>query len=212
MNYVQHIVTSCLTTMFSAFSCLGSVAVATWFAFERLVFMRYQGQKWLVDALQDMHIRLHFRRLLAVPRELTHLFSRAICLQEDAITIVIEEPDDPEACKSSHLSVPMSNFPAHSSDPEHLQDPVLVGVHGSRRTRPGQRRMTVLGRTDSETSMVVPQSVRLPKEKKKLQRLKKRSLSPHRTGVRLLQFSPDGTLLARFEKIHECGSPTLTNV
>ncbi|KAN0131940.1 WD40 repeat-like protein [Lactarius tabidus] len=42
-----------LTTVFTAFSSFGLVAVSTWFASERWVFSRHNGKKWLQDSLDD---------------------------------------------------------------------------------------------------------------------------------------------------------------
>ena len=42
-----------ITTIFTAFSSFGLVAVSTWFIFERWVFIRHRGSKWLRDSLDD---------------------------------------------------------------------------------------------------------------------------------------------------------------
>ncbi|KAH9996706.1 WD40-repeat-containing domain protein [Russula compacta] len=49
----QNPIVSTITTVFTAFSSFGLAAVSTWFAFERLVFTRHRGQKWLQDSLDD---------------------------------------------------------------------------------------------------------------------------------------------------------------
>ena len=42
-----------ITTVFTAFSSFGLVAVSVWFIFERWVFIRYRGSKWLRDSIDD---------------------------------------------------------------------------------------------------------------------------------------------------------------
>lgn len=49
----QNYVTSTLTTVFSAFSSFGLLAVSAWFTSERIVFDRHKGKKWLSDVLDD---------------------------------------------------------------------------------------------------------------------------------------------------------------
>ena len=43
--------TSTLTTVFSAFSSFGLIAVSAWFISEYIVFNRYKGRKWLAEVL-----------------------------------------------------------------------------------------------------------------------------------------------------------------
>ncbi|KAI0301606.1 WD40-repeat-containing domain protein [Multifurca ochricompacta] len=50
----QNFVVSTITTVFTAFSSFGLVAVSTWFASERWVFARHKGKKWLQDSLDDL--------------------------------------------------------------------------------------------------------------------------------------------------------------
>ncbi|KAH9048439.1 WD40 repeat-like protein [Lactarius hengduanensis] len=42
-----------VTTVFTAFSSFGLIAVSAWFASERWVFSRHNGKKWLQDSLDD---------------------------------------------------------------------------------------------------------------------------------------------------------------
>ena len=51
-------VTSTITTVFSAFSSFGLAAVSAWFASERIVFNRHKGRKWLAEILDDISDRL----------------------------------------------------------------------------------------------------------------------------------------------------------
>ncbi|EIN08602.1 hypothetical protein PUNSTDRAFT_88042 [Punctularia strigosozonata HHB-11173 SS5] len=49
--------TSTITTVFTAFSSFGLMAVSTWFASERWAFTRHKGKKWLADVLDDVSDR-----------------------------------------------------------------------------------------------------------------------------------------------------------
>ncbi|KAJ7754565.1 hypothetical protein B0H16DRAFT_1542795 [Mycena metata] len=50
----QSKVTSTITTIFTAFTSFGLVAVSAWFASERYIFLRHSGAKWLSDVLLDV--------------------------------------------------------------------------------------------------------------------------------------------------------------
>ncbi|KAH9836204.1 WD40 repeat-like protein [Rhodofomes roseus] len=54
----QDRVTTTLTSVFSAFSCIGLAAVSTWFISERMIFTKHQGQKWLADVLSEAKVEL----------------------------------------------------------------------------------------------------------------------------------------------------------
>lgn len=49
----QNYTVSVITTVFTAFTSFGLVAVSMWFIFERWVFVRHRGSKWLRDSLDD---------------------------------------------------------------------------------------------------------------------------------------------------------------
>ncbi|KAI9465719.1 WD40 repeat-like protein [Lactarius psammicola] len=49
----QNYTVSVITTVFTAFSSFGLVAVSMWFIFERWVYARHRGSKWLRDSLDD---------------------------------------------------------------------------------------------------------------------------------------------------------------
>ncbi|TDL22745.1 WD40 repeat-like protein [Rickenella mellea] len=55
----QHLVTSTLTTIFTAFSSFGLMAVSAWFAFERWTFTRHRGKKWLMDVLAEIRSEIY---------------------------------------------------------------------------------------------------------------------------------------------------------
>ncbi|KAK7044558.1 catabolite degradation [Favolaschia claudopus] len=50
----QHKVTSTITTILTVFTSFGLAAVSTWFVFERYIFLRHRGGKWLSDVLTEM--------------------------------------------------------------------------------------------------------------------------------------------------------------
>ncbi|KZT69194.1 WD40 repeat-like protein [Daedalea quercina L-15889] len=54
----QDRVTTTLTSVFSAFSCIGLAAVSTWFISERMIFTKHKGQKWLADVLSETRVEL----------------------------------------------------------------------------------------------------------------------------------------------------------
>lgn len=55
----QHRITSTVTTVFSAFSCLGLMSVSFWFASERWAYTRHKGEKWLADILSETRVSMH---------------------------------------------------------------------------------------------------------------------------------------------------------
>ena len=57
----QSRVTSTITTVLTAFTSFGLIAVSAWFACERWIYTHHQGQKWLGDVLGDFNARV--RRL-----------------------------------------------------------------------------------------------------------------------------------------------------
>ncbi|KAJ6495374.1 WD40 repeat-like protein [Mycena sanguinolenta] len=50
----QSTVTSTITATLTISASFGSAAVLGWFAFERYVYLRYNGRKWSVDVLEDV--------------------------------------------------------------------------------------------------------------------------------------------------------------
>ncbi|KAI9509318.1 WD40-repeat-containing domain protein [Russula earlei] len=77
----QNSVVSTITTVFTAFSSFGLIAVSTWFIFERWVFIRYRGSKWLRDSLDDYRIVIaevtSRRRLLSAMHRASDAWARA---------------------------------------------------------------------------------------------------------------------------------------
>jgi hypothetical protein len=69
---IQSYTVSVITTVFTAFSSFGLVAVSMWFIFERWVFMRHRGSKWLRDSLDDCRVAIidvvSRRRILSAVR------------------------------------------------------------------------------------------------------------------------------------------------
>jgi WD repeat-containing protein 26 len=78
---LQSHVTSTLTTVFTAFTSFGLVAVSAWFASERWIFLRHRGQKWLSDALMEYKDMLMSLPGIEFARQVFHavgrLFERA---------------------------------------------------------------------------------------------------------------------------------------
>jgi hypothetical protein len=72
---------STVTTVFTAFSSFGLIAVSTWFIFERWVFDRHRGSKWLRDSLDDSWVVItdvvSRRRLLSAMRRAGDALTRA---------------------------------------------------------------------------------------------------------------------------------------
>ncbi|KAF9269633.1 WD40 repeat-like protein [Marasmius fiardii PR-910] len=77
----QHHVTSVITTVFTAFTSFGLVAVSLWFASERWTFLRHRGQKWLGDVLIESNQRiLNMRGMGVARRVLQWFFGRFVAL------------------------------------------------------------------------------------------------------------------------------------
>ena len=55
---LQDRVTTTLTSVFSALSCIGLAAVSTWFISERMIFTKHKGQKWLADVLSETKVQI----------------------------------------------------------------------------------------------------------------------------------------------------------
>ncbi|KAH9963011.1 WD40-repeat-containing domain protein [Russula dissimulans] len=77
----QHPSVSTITTVFTAFSSFGLIAVSTWFIFERWVFLRHRGSKWLRDSLDDCWVGVadvvSRRRLLSAMHRASGAWARA---------------------------------------------------------------------------------------------------------------------------------------
>ncbi|KAI9441245.1 WD40 repeat-like protein [Lactarius indigo] len=54
----QNYTVSVITTVFTAFSSFGLVAVSMWFIFERWVYARHRGSKWLRDSLDECWVAI----------------------------------------------------------------------------------------------------------------------------------------------------------
>ncbi|EPT02101.1 hypothetical protein FOMPIDRAFT_1029426 [Fomitopsis schrenkii] len=54
----QDRITTTLTSVFSALSCIGLAAVSTWFISERMIFAKHKGQKWLADVLSETKVQI----------------------------------------------------------------------------------------------------------------------------------------------------------
>ncbi|KAG7095415.1 hypothetical protein E1B28_006164 [Marasmius oreades] len=77
----QHHVTSVITTVLTAFTSFGLIAVSLWFASERWTFLRHRGQKWLGDVLIESHQRiLNMRGMDTAGRVLQWIFGRFVAV------------------------------------------------------------------------------------------------------------------------------------
>jgi WD repeat-containing protein 26 len=78
---LQNHVVSTFTTVFTAFSSFGLIAVSMWFIFERWVYIRHRGSKWLRDSLDDCWIVIaevfSRRRLLSAMHRASDALTRA---------------------------------------------------------------------------------------------------------------------------------------
>ena len=78
---LQNYVVSTITTVFTAFSSFGLIAVSMWFIFERWVFIRHRGSKWLRDSLDDCWIAtagvFSRQRLLSAMHRVSDALTRA---------------------------------------------------------------------------------------------------------------------------------------
>lgn len=167
--------------------------------------MQYEGQKWLAEVLEEVRITYSFQWLFCIPRELASIMRHSRCFgstktPDIVINEYLDSTGELHSTRLPHVTLPMekdATQPAESADMAN-GSPTPSQAQLSTLTRPGRRRMSVLGRTDSDTSVQLHDSVRLPKEREKLSKLQKRDLSPHKQGVRVLKFSPDGMILARY--------------
>jgi hypothetical protein len=78
---LQNPAVSTITTIFTACSSFGLIAVSTWFLFERWVFLRHRGTKWLRDSLDECWIAVaevvSRRHLLSAMHRASDTFVRA---------------------------------------------------------------------------------------------------------------------------------------
>ncbi|KAJ8082886.1 hypothetical protein PM082_008743 [Marasmius tenuissimus] len=77
----QHRITSTITTVFTAFTSFGLIAVSLWFASERWTFLRHRGQKWLGDVLIESYQRmLRAPGMGAARSSIRWIFSRVLSI------------------------------------------------------------------------------------------------------------------------------------
>ncbi|ESK86388.1 catabolite degradation [Moniliophthora roreri MCA 2997] len=68
----QHRVTSTITTVMTATTSFGLIAVSLWFASERWTFLRHQGRKWLGDVLIETNEKILNMRGMGATRKMFH--------------------------------------------------------------------------------------------------------------------------------------------
>ena len=122
---MQNPVVCTITTVFTACSSFGLIAVSTWFLFERWVFLRHRGTKWLRDSLDECWIAVSEvvsrRRLLSAMDRASGTFARAKVLlckfvrpRPSDETIMIVPPSD---SWSSLTHAPSSTMTRSPYDP-----------------------------------------------------------------------------------------------
>ncbi|KAF8636918.1 hypothetical protein AX17_003169 [Amanita inopinata Kibby_2008] len=115
----QHHVTSMITTVFSAFTSFGLVAVSAWFASERWAFQRHQGKKWLNDVLAEMLCRsskLSLVRQITACVKYAYRQSRRLCNYMHRISSKARGllPTHNDRSESNNIDVPAS--PPNNTD------------------------------------------------------------------------------------------------
>ena len=130
--------TSTLTTVFTAFTSFGLVAVSTWFASERWIFLRHRGQKWLSDALMEYGDTLMNLPGVERTRQTFHAFSQLLTQAHDAMGRI--------ASKALRRLRTRSRKPAESDLEANI--PPTVHVHA-----PNERPPMVRHVSDGEKSM-----------------------------------------------------------
>ncbi|KAI0804617.1 hypothetical protein BC629DRAFT_1590861 [Irpex lacteus] len=197
----QRLVTLVVTTVLSAVSCLGLLAVSLWFMCELLVFAHYQGRMWLVDVWR------HREELIVMP-----------ALLESAINKLpwIGSCEDPSeggsdgSQRKQDFKFKMSN--SHSRVPFWIGQDKTSMTHkeiAKYRWHEGVRRVIqeiryqtgqppVLSKQFSHLTSLPMRSIHF----QAVERLKTMNIAPsdsdneqHTGLVRTLRFSPDGKLL-----------------
>jgi hypothetical protein len=115
MVRLQNPVVSTITTVFTACSSFGLIAVSTWFLFERWVFLRHRGTKWLRDSLDECWIAVaevvSRRRLLSAMHRASDPFVRAKAL---LCRLVRPHPSDETIIPSSDSWSSLTHAPSSS--------------------------------------------------------------------------------------------------
>ncbi len=200
---LQNHVVSTFTTVFTAFSSFGLIAVSMWFIFERWVYIRHRGSKWLRDSLDDCWIIIaevfSRRRLLSAVHHASDGLTRAKAfLFEFARPPPTTEITPPSDSWSSLTHAPSSTMRTSQYNPS-----------GSFRTR-SPSPMTAPPNPDALLpSMFSPEGVRQEELRGLIRSSRVARLAPilrefeptqefaaHQALVRHLQFSPNGNFLA----------------
>lgn len=88
-SYASHQaeITSIITSVLTAITSFGLLAVSTWFASERWVYLRHGGQRWLADILDDMAFQMaHNPAMKATHRALDRLAASVAPLKNRILT------------------------------------------------------------------------------------------------------------------------------
>ncbi|KAG0698073.1 hypothetical protein DFH29DRAFT_121383 [Suillus ampliporus] len=74
----QGFVTSTITTVFTAVTSFGLVAVSAWFASERWIFVQHRGHVWLEDVINEATHRMLLLSVVVEMRKIIHYFNQRI--------------------------------------------------------------------------------------------------------------------------------------
>ncbi|KAI3605223.1 catabolite degradation [Moniliophthora roreri] len=110
----QHRVTSTITTVMTATTSFGLIAVSLWFASERWTFLRHQGRKWLGDVLIETNEKILNMRGMGATRKMFHwCFERFVSVARRLHLV------------KSNLSIDSSSDGAKSDDLESANGMIL---------------------------------------------------------------------------------------
>ena len=125
----QSSVVCTITTVFTACSSFGLIAVSTWFIFERWVFIRHRGSKWLRDSLDDCWIVVaevfSRRRLQSVVHRASDTLTRA-----KAFLFQFARPPP-----TTEITPPSDSWSSLTHAPSSTMGTSLYNPSGSLRTR-----------------------------------------------------------------------------
>ncbi|EGO26456.1 hypothetical protein SERLADRAFT_436268 [Serpula lacrymans var. lacrymans S7.9] len=222
----QHYVTSTITVILTAFTSLGLLFVVAWIGFEKWIFVRFMGQKWLRGVISDVvtdtfrfgtvvfpkAVRsLSQRRLQAVGRWLkwmtssfisvikSHTKTKANIRGEDPVLPVTRLPSELLATQGANerSTVPVTDTNPRQSDSRDSES----AIHGL--PRPKERFRTAVNKVMVANALRKPYPSSVYHRRHSTgdaPRLKNlvalRDLSIHDAPVHDIQFSPDGKLLA----------------
>ncbi|KAN0131941.1 WD40 repeat-like protein [Lactarius tabidus] len=219
----QSYTVSVITTVFTAFSSFGLVAVSMWFIFERWVFMRHRGSKWLRDSLGDCRVTtidvISRRRFLSAVRAPSASWSSLTQAPSSTTRTMPNNLAEPQRTRSP------SPMPSADTETQTSGQPVLEelsAVSPVVASRPARRarfvraiRSVIIAQQGSSgmpralPNIFSPEGLRQEELRGLIRSSRVARLAPklkdftptqefaaHQALVRHLQFSPNGNLLA----------------